>query len=50
MAGTLELLKCSVGTDQKENIDLHSIKTVFLGSKQLKMKMERPSSQPGLPA
>jgi hypothetical protein len=22
MAGTLELMKCSVGTDQKENIDL----------------------------
>ncbi len=43
LAGTLELLICSVGMDQKENIDLHSIKTVFHGSKHLKMKMERPS-------
>jgi hypothetical protein len=43
MAGMLELLKRTVGTAQKENIDLHSIKTVFYGSKQLKMKMERPS-------
>jgi hypothetical protein len=43
MAGMLELLKRSMGTDQKENIDLKSIKTVFHGSMQLKMKMERPS-------
>ncbi len=43
MAGTFELLNCSVGMDQKKNIELHSIKTVFHGSKQLKMKMERPS-------
>jgi hypothetical protein len=43
LAGTLELLNRSVGTDLKENIDLHNIKTVFHGSLQLKMKMERPS-------
>jgi hypothetical protein len=41
-AGTLELLKRLVGTDQ-ENIDLHSIKTVFHGSQQLKVKIKRPS-------
>jgi hypothetical protein len=43
LAGTWELLKRSMGTDQRENKDLHSIKTVFHGSQQLKMKMERPS-------
>ncbi len=36
-------MKRSMEMDQEENIDLHSIKTVFHGSKQLKMKMERPS-------
>jgi hypothetical protein len=43
MAGTLELLTHSLGTYQKETIDLRSIKTVFHGSMELKMKMERPS-------
>ncbi len=42
MAGMLELLKRSVGTDQKENIDLYGIKTVFHDSKRFKMKIERP--------
>jgi hypothetical protein len=32
LGGTRELLKRSIGTSQKENIDLHSIKTVFHGS------------------
>jgi hypothetical protein len=49
MAGLLKLLKRSMGTDQKENIDLKSIKTVFHGSMQLKMKMERPS-RPTMPS
>jgi hypothetical protein len=29
-----------MGTSQRGNIDLQSIKTVFHGSQQLKMKME----------
>ncbi len=42
LGGTGELLKRSMGTPQKEKLDMTCVQTVFHGSVRLKMK-ERPS-------